>query len=606
MKHGNLKRGVSAGVLIAGCAIISSGAAGQAQAAAVEKKPVAAKQRTAESEVLRRLRELEAQVSQFREETLRLRAELAQKQGVVPAAEKVGAGATAAKPVASKAAAAGGEWDEPEVDKKAEGRDEEARRRLLVLETQAKKSSAEIAKREEAQKDKVAFDFSGKYKVQANSRHNFNLSNPGQQGKYDNNSFFDHRFSLQIDATYEALLTRLVLDKGNFVSDWKEDSEGTLERWGQLQTAGSQLVRELFVQYTGPFMVRAGRQSWDVGQRITLEGPMDGIRFQYPFGQLPWGQTTLSAGYMAVAGGWGSYNNFNATGGRLGGNRQEIFGASNKLDAYYADLDIRASRALRFKPYLIKVADRGGSGDADLNLDKDFNAATAPRDGSFRPLWAGLSVSADFAPWKLDAEAVSLTGDYAAGRKLSANALLLKAMRDFGKMGALGNLSAGLQFGRGSGNGTNDTNSGTMRNFNALFMCRERDKFGNIFSEDVRAGYYFWDSNLSNVTYVRLETTLEPRHGFKVTPSLTKLWTTKEVFKGRGPVFDWSQGASTITDTTRDIGWEADLNLSFPIYKRVEGFASFGYFKPGAVYARPDGSSPKAAVELVLGAEVKF
>ena len=606
MKHENLKRGVSTCALIAGCAVLGGGVAVQAQAAPVEKKAAATKSRTTESEVLRRLQELEAQVSQFREETLRLRAELAQQQGVVPVAGKVGAGAPAAKPAVGKATAAGGEWDEPEVDKKAEGRDEEARRRLLVLETQARKSSAEVAKREEAQKDKVAFDFSGKYRAQVNSRHNFNLSNPGQQGKYDNNSFVDHRFSLQIDATYDALLTRLVLDKGNFVSDWKEDSEGTLERWGQLQTAGSELVRELFVQYTGPFMVRAGRQSWDVGQRITLEGPMDGIRFQYPFGQLPWGQTTLSAGFMAVAGGWGSYNNFNATGGRLGGNRQEIFGASNKLDAYYADLDIRASRALRFKPYLLKVLDSGGSGDADLNLDKDFNAATAPRDGSFRPLWMGLSASADFAPWKFDAEAVLLTGDYAAGRKLNANALLLKAMRDFGKVGYLGSLSAGLQFGRGSGNGTDNPNSGTMRNFNALFMCRERDKFGNIFSEDVRAGYYFWDSNLSNVTYLRLETTLEPRHGLKVTPSLTKLWTTREVFKGRGPVFDWSQGASTLTDTTRDTGWEADLNLSFPIYNRVEGFASFGYFKPGAVYARPDGSNPKAAVEMVLGAEVKF
>jgi len=221
-------------------------------------------------------------------------------------------------------------------------------------------------------------------------------------------------------------------------------------------------------------------------------------------------------------------------------------------------------------------------------------------------LRTGLSVSADFAPWKLDAEAVLLTGDYAAGRKLSANALLFKAMRDFGKLGSLGNLSAGLQFGRGSGNGTNDSNSGTMRNFNALFMCRERNKFGNIFSEDIRAGYYFWDSNLANVTYARLDATFEPRHGLKVTPSLTQMWTTKEVFKGRGPVFDWSQGTSTLTDTTRDIGWEADLSVTVPLYKRVEGFASFGYFKPGAVYARPDGSNPKAALELVLGAEVKF
>ncbi len=600
MRHKSyLKRSVSACAFIAGCAVLGGGTLAQAQDAPAAKKTktTPTKRETSESEVLRRLQELEAQVAQYRKETARLQAELTQRQGAAPAQ---------AKPAAAKAAAAGDEWDEPEVEKKAEGRDEEARRRILALETQARKSAAETAKREEEQKDKVKFEFSGKYKARVNSRHNFNLGNPLQQWKYDNASFVDQRYSLQVDATYDALLTRLVLDKGNFTTDWKEDSEGTLERWGQFQTIGSQLVRELFVQYTGPFMVRAGRQSWDVGQRIVLEGPMDGIRLQYPFGQLPWGQTTLSAGYVAVGGGWGSYDNFNATGGRLGGNRQEVFGASNKLDAYYADLDIRASRSLRFKPYVLKVADRGASGDADLNLDKDFNAATTPRDGRFRPLWTGISASADFTTWTFDAEAVLLSGDYTAGRNLRANALLLKAARDFGKVGPLANLSAGLQFGRGSGNGTSDPSTGTMRNFNALFMCRERDKFGNIFSEDIRAGYYFWDSNLSNITYLRLHTTLEPRKGLKVTPSVTRIWTTGEVFAGRGPVFDWSQGTATSTDRTRDVGWEADLNVAFPIYKRLDGFFSLGYFRPGAVYARPDGSNPEPAWKMVLGAELKF
>jgi len=578
--------------------------AGQAQAAAGQKKPAAARQPATENDVLRRLQELEAQVARFREETARLRAELAQAQRPAPVAEKVGAGGTATQPAASKPAAAGGEWDEPEVEKKADSRDEEARRRLLVLETQARKSAAETAKREEEQKDKVKFEFSGKYQAKLNSRHNFDLDNPLQTWKYDDASYFDHRFSLQVDATYESLLTRLVLDKGNFVFDWKEDSEGTLERWGQFQTAGSPLVRELFVQYTGPFMLRAGRQSWDVGNAIVLEGPMDGVRFQYPFGQLPWGHTTLSAGVMSVPGGWGSYANFLGSGGPPAGNREGVFGASNKLDGYYADLDIRPSRALRIRPYLLKVADRGASGDADLNLDKDFNAATLPRDGRFQPLWSGVSVAADFNPWKFDAEAVLLTGDYTANRKVRANALLLKATRDFGKVGSLANLSAGFEYGRGSGNGTRT--GGTQHDFSALFMCRERHKFGNIFSEDIRAGYYFWDSNLANITYARLNATLEPFKGFKVTPSVTRVRTTQDVFEGRGPVFDWSRGAATSTVTTRDAGWEVDLDLSYPIYRHVDGFFSLGHFRPGAVYARPDGSSPKPAWEIVLGAEVKF
>jgi hypothetical protein len=353
-------------------------------------------------------------------------------------------------------------------------------------------------------------------------------------------------------------------------------------------------------------MVRAGRQSWDVGQRIVLEGPMDGIRLQYPFGQLPWGQTTVSAGYMAVAGGAGDYTSFNATGGRLGGNRQEMFGASNKLNALYADLDIRASRALRFQPYVLKILDSGGSGDADLNLDKDFNPLTSARDGGFEPLWTGVSISAAFDKWKFDAEGVLLTGNYTANRKLSANALLVKARYDFGNVASLAKVTTGLEFGRGSGNGTSDTSTGTMRNFNALFMCRERHKFGNIYSEDIRAGYSFWDSNLANITYLRLDTTLEPSQGFKFTPSLTYLWTTEEVFEGRGPVFDWSQGAATSTKKTRNVGWEADLNVAFPIYKRLDGFFSLGYFRPDSVYALPDGSNPKAAWEVVLGAEAKF
>lgn len=604
MQHPNqLTQGRFAGTAITVAILLMGGIDAGALAASPAKRALGAKEQPTPGEILRRLQELEVQVNLYRAETQRLRAELAQRPAVASTPTPT---ATAGKPAATKPATAGGEWDEPEVEQKAQGRDDEARRRLLALETQARKSAADMVKRADEQKNKFQFEFSGKYKAQVNSRHNFDLGNPLQQWPYDSATFVDQRYSLQVDASYEALLTRLVLDKGNFSTDWKEDSEGTLERWGQFQTLSSPLVRELFIQYTGPFMVRAGRQSWDVGQRIVLEGPMDGVRFQYPFGQLAWGQTTLSAGYMAVAGGWGDYSSLNASGGPLGGNRQAVFGARSKLDAVYADLDIRASRGLRFRPYVLKVIDRGNSGDADLNLDKDFNASTQPRDGQFQPLWMGLSGSAVFDQWRFDAEGVLLRGDYNAGRTLRANALVVKAARDFGKLGGLDSLTAGLQFGRGSGTRIGDAASGPVRNFNALFMCRERNKFGNIFSEDVRAGYYFWDSNLSNISYLRLDTTLEPHQGFKLTPSLTRIWTTEPVLEGRGPTGDWNQGSASSTRLTRNVGWELDLNVAFPLYKRLEGFVSLGYFRPGAVYARPDGGSPKPARELVLGVEAKF
>lgn len=593
-----LKR-VSLWALMAESALVAGGTAVHAQPAtpAVAGQAAAAKAQSVESDVLRRLQALESLVNQYREETRRLREELSQR--AEPTAKQ--ASSATAKPASS-----GGDWDEPELDKKAEGRDEEARRRLLVLETQARRNAAEVAKQQEELKDKFSFAFSGKYKGQFNSRNNFDLGNPQQQWKYDNAKFFDQRYSLQVDASYGALLTRLTLDKGNFAPDWKEDSEGTLERWGQFQTVSSPLVRELFLQYTGPVMVRMGRQSWEIGQRIVLEGPTDGIRLRYPLGQLPWGQTSVSAGYMAVAGGWGSYDSFNASGGRLGGSRQAVFGASNGLHAFYADLDIRPSRALRIQPYVLQVSDRGGSSDADLNLDKDFSAATLPRDGGFQPLWTGVAASLNVGKWTFDAEAVLLSGDYTADRKLRASALVMKTAHDFGKVGPFADVSSGLQVGRGSGLGTSDPDSGTMRNFSALFMCRERNKFGNIFSEDIRAGYYFFDSNLANITYLRLDTTFGLREGLKLTPSVTKLWATKEVFAGRGPVGDWSMGGAMSTQRTRDVGWEVDLALSMPLHKHLEGFFSAGYFRPGAVYARPDGGKPGAAWELVLGAEVKF
>ncbi|MBI4753933.1 MAG: alginate export family protein [Betaproteobacteria bacterium] len=557
-----------------------------------------AKKLDAQAEILRRLQELEVQVAQFRAETARLQAELARRDqaGKPPPASAGPVAAAGTKPAAS------GDWDEPEVEKTAQGRDEEARRRVMALETQVRKFGAETAKQAEETKGKPHWEFSGKLKARVNSRHNFNLGNPLQEWRFDNATFVDHRFQLGIEASHETLSAKLVLDKGNFVFDWKEDSEGTLERWGEFQTVNSALIREMYAQYTGPFMVRMGRQSWDVAG-IVLEGPMDSVRAQVPLGKLPWGQTTLGAGYMSVAGGWRSYNNFGAG---PAGDRSELLYASNKLDAYYLDLEIRPAKGLQLKPYLLKVRDRGGAGDADLNLDKDFNAATTPRDGRFEPLWAGLSAAAEIGKLKLDAQAVWLSGDITAGRKVSANALVLHVAQDFGRVGSLHNLSAGVQFGRGSGNGTDDPASGTLRNFNALFLCRDRHKFGKIFSEDIRAGYFMWDSNLSNITYLRLDATLEPVKGLRVTPSVTRVWTTRSVFEGRGPVFDWSKGSATSTNLTRDVGWEADLDVSYPLTKNLDGFFSLGYFKPGAVYARPDGSRPRAAFELIFGGEFKF
>ena len=88
--------------------LLWSGIGAQALAAPPTKKAAVATEQAAQSEVLRRLQELETQVGQYRAETQRLQAELAQR----PAAPTTPT-PTAAMPAAPKPTAAGGEWDEP-------------------------------------------------------------------------------------------------------------------------------------------------------------------------------------------------------------------------------------------------------------------------------------------------------------------------------------------------------------------------------------------------------------------------------------------------------------------------------------------------------------
>ncbi len=508
------------------------------------------------------------------------------------------------KPVAAEVAA--DEWGAPAVvTDTAAGRDEEARRRLTELETWKRKTDARAAKEAEESAEKVKFDFSGKYKLRANSRHNLNLNNPDQYWSFDNSSYFDQRFQLKIDAEYGALSSVLVLDKGNFVFDWKEGSEGTLDRWSEFQTVTSALVRELYVQYTGNFVVKAGRHSLAVGNGgVVFEGPADALKLVYPLERSPLGRTTLNASYIAVNGGWRHYDNFTYP----AGDRSAVLGRSNKLDGWLLSLDLKPRNNLTIEPYLLKVFDRGALGDPDLNLDKDFDAATMPRDGGFEPLWTGMAISGKAGSYSFTGDLVYLSGSAAETRDYDAYAVLLRGDYHLPTAGFPGNPSMGLEFGRGSGNSVEEKEDGTgdINDFSGLFLCRERRKFGNIFSQDLHAGYFFADSNLANVTFVRGIVGFEPVAGVRGEFSLAKLWTTESVLQGQGPVRDWSRGEASFTDLTRDIGWELDFNLSFPILKRLHGFLESGYFFPGDVYRLPSGQKADPASTVVLGAEFVF
>ena len=498
------------------------------------------------------------------------------------------------------------EWATPEPGQDTAGRDPEARRRLMELETWRRKFEAERAIALEEAEGQVKWDFSGKYKLRLTVRDNLNLSNPAQKGDYDTTTYFDQRFQLQTEASYGPLSAVLLLDKGNFVFDWKEDTEGTLDRWGTFETVNSALVRQLYGAYTGDVLVKVGRQNWDLGHSLVLEGPMDSVLVRSPFWETPPGRLSLSGGYMAVAGSFRDYADFRRT-GPPAGDRQAVFGVQNKLDAAYLGVDLRPDKEIRIDLYGLKLFDRGGPRNGDLNLDKDFDVATLPRQGDFEPLWVGASLQGKWENWSADAEAVWVGGDYTRTQNISAYAFLGGVEYRFKDVLGCDAVAPRLDFGLGSGNKAgDDETAGTFRDFNGLFLCRDRNKFGNIFSEDLRAGYYLWDSNLANVTYLRAQVSFQPAEGFSIVPSVTRVWTTERVFEGRGPVRDWSVGTATSTDGTRDVGWEFDLSAEFSPLERLRVFSTVGYFVPGDAYDLAGGDDADGAFEFMMGSEVTF
>ena len=594
-----------AGLLLIGCLLVAPADAADVR----EGGPTSPR----DEETRTRIQRLEQQIADLEALVRRL---LGEPKPAAPTTGLVPGEATQARAPASSTTSAPparppdkDEWEDPVPrTETAGGRDEEARRRLTEIETWKRKQDAKSAKEAEEAAQKTRFDVSGRYKVRLNARNNLDLGNPGQSWEFDDSVYFDQRFQLRIDAEYGPFAAVLVLDKGNFVFDWKEGSEGTLDRWSTFLTVNPALVRELYVQYTGDVVVKAGRHNMVAGNGgIVLEGPVDALTLTYPVGETPLGRLAASAAYIAVAGGFKDYTEFRKT-GPPAGDRSAVLGAENHLHGGLFGLDVRPRPDLTIQPYLLKVLDTGNSGDPDLNLDKDFDVATTRRDGGFEPMWLGIAVSGKAGNLSYTGDVIYLGGTFTRSRDLSAYALMLRGDYRLGDVASLRNLSVGLEFGRGSGNTAEEKLSGASdaHDFIGLFLCRDRRKFGNIFSEDLRAGFFLADSNLSNVTFLRAILDVEPIDRFKVNASVAKLWTTEAVFRGRGPVRDWSRGASLTTRKTREIGWELDLNLAVPIHKRLRGFAELGYFIPGAVYQLASGRRPDAASEIVVGAELEF
>ncbi len=450
---------------------------------------------------------------------------------------------------------------------------------------------------------KTKMTFRGNFRMRFNMRDNLELNMPG--GREDSTSYFDQRFRLNIEARRGPIRAVVLMDKGDIPRRWVQDSEGTSEKLGNFSTTNSFLTRWAYLQYVGNFSIKLGRQPLDAGHKIVLQGDMDAIDFRFN----PFKKTTLGLSYMKVAGGYSSYSNTVTDYYTKEISRSSIFYAKNDLDAGILKLDWKPSRTIKLKGYTIKVVDHGGSGDADLNLDKDFNASTNPRDGGFDPVWVGLALKGRKNKLSYKSEIIYLTGSYTKNRDLNAYAVMLDSDYRIGKY------TLGLGFGRGSGNKIDD--SGDFKDFAGLFLCKFRNKYGLLFSEDINAGYFLFDSNLANITFLKFKGSRKMlKKKMKIGISYSLIRATEAVPEGRGTVNGFysirddtlTAASSTAAKTTRDVGHEIDATWKYNLAKTrgLSVFANFGYFIPGNAYKQSDGTKADPASDFQAGMEFKF
>jgi hypothetical protein len=455
----------------------------------------------------------------------------------------------------------------------------------VVPETAAAPRAAVAPAPKAPRPESLSFTFN--YRVRGWLQGNLDL---GKHTGGDNaDAFIDHRPRIRMDAGYRPFDLTLLLAKGDSVRDFSkvnpERESSVIEKWGT-NTLIPFDVRWAYLQYTGPVVVRAGRQLIELGHNITLQGDMDSLKVDMPFAIPNVGSLSLGAAYSKfpfISGGAGGLDD-------------------TDLDAWMGTADFRPFRlvrGIRLRPYFYKVVDYShpGSQALDLNLDRDGNPDTHPRDGGLEPLWLGLAVDGRHGDFEYWIEGVRLIGSFDRNRHFDAYALVGNASYKVGRYTL--QLSAGFGSGAGGRGATNE--QGDFKDFLAAFTCKERFKYGVLYGVNINGGFGFFQSNLANITFVRPKLEVELWKDFTVGLSYAYLRATEKVFEGVGPQGFF--GTPVSSKRTSDVGHDFGFDVFYRIAKPVTTFMRFGYFLPGDVYRLPGGRSADPAYELMLGTE---
>lgn len=457
--------------------------------------------------------------------------------------------------------------------------------------------------------------FSGFARLEGTTEQHFDLGSPSLGAGGAGNSFYDFRGWLASRIARGPAALHIAVDyAGNDFSDPEGgvlgngfDATTTPGGPAVVRQKGFDLrIRHLYLSYDGFVNANAGRMASRIGHGISIQTIRDSAKLGKRFGPV-------SITGVLVKGGETQPNS--TTPGVLAAT------SDNDLDAYGLVINYHLPSKQRM---VVRQAD-SASGLIVENRNMLQLAIVKQVDTTFDerfPEKLLFNINGDFS---LGSWSYAFETAYLAGRTPRATTLGLGRRKNRAWMSYVKGRydfdfrRAWLALALGAGSGDNEGGE-KQRDFQSFFMNAIGFHLANIYGNDIygydaflpgsRAGADGTNAGagFANTSFVQVSGQIAP---FSFLPDstiegvFTYLRATRSQRVGEGVLLGGLDGftaAPGMTETSHDIGWEADINVEHPLTKSMHSYLRTGWFVPGSIF----GPMRRTAFKLQGGVDFSF
>jgi len=447
--------------------------------------------------------------------------------------------------------------------------------------------------------------FSGFARIEGTAEHHFDLGSDLKAA----NTFYDFRGWLASSISKGPASLHIAVDyAGNDFSDpeggvFGNAFDNTSAPGGPsvVRQKGFDLrIRHLYLSYDGFVKARAGRLPSRIGHGISIQTIRDSAKIGKRFGPVS------IAGVLVKGGETQPNNNLNAA-------------TDNDLDAY----GVVINYPLPSKQHMVTRQTDSASGLIVEGRNMLQLAVVKQVDSTFDerlPEKLLFNVNGDFSfgPWSYAFETA-----YLAGRTPRATSLGLGRRKNRAWMGYAKTRynfdvrRAYLAVALGIGSGDNEGGE-KQRDFQSFFMNAIGFHLANIYGNDIYGYDAFLPgvngdgnnagSGFANTSFVQLSGRIAPfsfASESTIEGVFTYLRATRSQRVGEGVLLgalDGLTAAPGITQTSHNIGWEADINIDHPLTPDMHAYFQSGWFVPGSIF----GPARRTAFKLQGGVDFSF